>query len=181
MGTAEKPSSKFLHDWFTSEISTVGQYQHIRLIEKDPIPNTVWPQFAEVLNHALAGVRSHLRHALRDTLAPEEYGTRADPAFGYPDYFDLITKQSIFGEILSGLIAENFPIQGLTDWSIPVWLFRNHEIAFQTLEKGLQTGASNIKTFGRSGDDALAFLSRGGAILSWLACDAYSDDGGHSF
>jgi len=76
--------------------------------------------------------------------------------------------QGYLGELLAGLVAENFSPHERT-WLVPAFLFRGHSAAFEELERQRQLGAPARPLPGRTGDDALAFEVDGeGGIIAWL-------------
>lgn len=125
------------------------------------------------MDHAHEGARSALRAPLGESLNPIKHGTKKDPAYGYPHKFNIVALQGFFGEILTGIIAEQYEMFGSDSWEVPVHLFRAHLTAFQQLEEIKQSDDWEKMILGRTGDDGLAFArNQNGKIICWMACEA---------
>jgi hypothetical protein len=172
--SAQKPSLAKLNKWLkSSRTDDDKKYLHVLLTEFANIPSAVWDELFVYINNAHEGARSSLRAHLGESLNPLKHGEQDDPAYGYPHKLDIVTLQGFFGEILTGIIAENFEIFKSTNWKMPVYLFRTHVTAFQQLEEMKQTDEWQKKIFGRTGDDGLAFeQDDNGNIIRWMACEA---------
>ena len=172
--SAQKPPLTKLHEWFTSlRTDDEKNYLHILLKELSNIPDVVWEELLVYIDHAHEGARSSLRTPLGESLNPIMHGTKNDPAYGYPHKLNIITLQGFFGEILTGIIAENYEMFGSAAWEVPVYLFRTHITAFQQLEEIKQTNEWQKMILGRTGDDGLAFERDGGGNINrWMACEA---------
>ena len=59
----------------------------------------------------------------------------------YPDDLETSVLQGYLGELLAGLIAENYAPHGRR-WIVPAFLFRGHQAAFQALERQLIQASS---------------------------------------
>jgi len=172
--SAQKPPLTKLHEWLTYSRTDDGKkYLHILLTELSNIPDTVWEELHAYIDHAHEGARSALRMPLGESLNPIMHGTKTDPAYGYPHKLNIIALQGFFGEILTGIIAENYEMFGSAAWEVPVYLFRAHITAFQQLEEIKQTDEWEKMIFGRTGDDGLAFeRDEDGNVIRWMACEA---------
>ena len=91
----------------------------------------------------------------------------------YPGSLPLNVLQGYFGEILAGLVVENYSPFGIDDWIVPAFLFRFHNLTFERLEVLLQGGSIPNQLPGRTGDDCLAFqFDRNGNVIKMLYCEA---------
>jgi len=172
--SAKKPSITKLHEWLKDcRANDGGKYLHILLTEHSHIPDEVWDELFTYINHAHEGARSALRTPLGESLNPIMHGTKIDPAYGYPHKFNIVALQGFFGEILTGIIAENYEMFGSSAWEVPVHLFRTHVTAFQQLEEMKQSDNWGKMIFGRTGDDGLAFeRDENGKIIRLVMCEA---------
>jgi len=174
--SAENPPLSLLDSWLEVDETnneTSPPYCHLLIRQKDTVNTEVWDELYTYIDHAHEGARLALRAPLGDSLHPLQHGTHDDPAFGYPQEFCDTALQGFFGEILAGIIAENYAGGDEYEWDIPVFLFRTHVIAFQQLEVMKQTGNWERQIVGRTGDDGLAFARvDDGSIIAWLACEA---------
>lgn len=117
--------------------------------------------------------RFKLRELFQDDLDPlDQWNETEDPAAGYPEVLDLTTLKGYFGEIFSGIIAENFQPFDEDRWRVPLFSFRFHHTAFDQLELYRQTGKMKKATYGRTGDDCVAFVLNKGIIEKVLFLEA---------
>jgi len=83
------------------------------------------------------------------------------------------TLTGYLGEILTGLTVLSFSPFEINGWEIPVFLYRHHIHAYDTLEKFAQIGKIPKAVIGRAGEDNIAFLRDGqGNITKELRCEA---------
>lgn len=117
--------------------------------------------------------RIKLRDLFQDDWDPlEPWTNETDPAEGYPEVLDLTTLKGYFGEIFSGIVAENFMPFNENNWRVPLFSFRFHNTAFDQLELYRQTGEMKKATYGRTGDDCVAFSLNEGVIDKVLFLEA---------
>lgn len=159
-----------------------GRYAHRLLMEELSGRSIVWEELTACIQEAHEDARRKLRKALEPTLSPFT-GPVIDPMEGYPQDLNEQTLMGYFGEVMAGLIAEHKDVLGQTDWRVPVFLFRFHQVAFQKLEQRRDLRAQGIDPTpaddyrsiipGRTGDDVLAFLlGPNGDLAAILVCEA---------
>ncbi len=114
-----------------------------------------------------------MEQAMGRSLDPLDPEAVRDPLTAlYPDDLDTVTLQGHLGEVLAGLLAENYDPHG-EQWTVPAFLFRNHVVAGQSLERRRQLGGPARAAPGRTGDDAVAFrLDEDGHVAAWLFAEA---------
>lgn len=161
--------------WLSADltVSSDEQYRH-NLIKENPATRAdALEELIPLIQVAHNDARFKLRESLRDTLDPmEEWDDDEDPADGYPEILDLTTLKGYFGEFFSGFVAENFAPFGEENWRVPVFSFRFHNTAFDQLEAYRQTGHMKTATYGRTGDDCVAFVLDGDTIVKILFLEA---------
>jgi hypothetical protein len=155
-----------LADWLIGAGTATGTYRHTMLAE-------------EPANRAagLAALGALTAEAHRDARERLErlMGISLDPLQGvppdwrpYPDGLHTSALQGYLGEVLAGVVAENYQPHG-QPWVVPAFLFRGHQAAYQELERRRQLGGPARPIPGRTGDDALAFqIDEDGAVTAWL-------------
>ncbi len=161
--------------WLETDVSVSenNRYRHNLITEKCEGRGDALEVLKGLIRTAHDDARFKLREFLRDDLDPlEEWDEENDPAEGYPEVLDLTTLKGYFGEFFSGLIAENFAPFEESNWRVPVFPFRFHNTAFDQLEVYHQTGQMKKATYGRTGDDCLAFVLDGTAITKILFLEA---------
>jgi hypothetical protein len=119
---------------------------------------------------AIAWLRSTSTNAL-DPLGGAEGDAPPPPGSNYPHGLHTTTLQGYLGEIIAGLIAENYRPFDL-DWEVPVFLFRKHDAAFNQLERQRFLGNAAAPVPGRFGNDCLAFAREDGEVSAFLTCEA---------
>jgi hypothetical protein len=161
--------SAAIQAWLDATRSVNGSYRHLRLSENREARAEALEELSRLVREAHADARLHwerLRGLSLDPLDPAAGRDTAMPA--YPDSLHTITLQGYLGEVLAGLIAENFEPHAI-QWYVPAFLFPTHAAAFQALERRRQLGGPAKRIPGRTGDDALAFsLDDEGTVRKWL-------------
>jgi hypothetical protein len=154
--------------------SNDGIYRHRHLDEEITLRPEILPHLKQIVNEAHEDARKRLRDIEGVSLDPLEIPTGQDPAEGYPERLPTTTLMGYFGEILAGIICENFAPLEETRWKVPAHLFRFHLEAFRHLEQLGQGGIDqNHQIFGRTGDDCLAFvLDEDGTVIRAMFCEA---------
>lgn len=164
-----------LDSWLYNDISdnSNSKYRHNLIREYSIDRVVVLEELKPIIEQVHDDARFKLREFLRDTLDPlEEWNDDIDPADGYPEVLDLTTLKGYFGEFFSGFVAENFHPFGEENWRVPVFPFRFHNTAFDQLEMFRQTGGMKKATYGRTGDDCVAFVLDEDKIVKILFLEA---------
>jgi hypothetical protein len=127
------------------------------------------------IDEAFEDARQRLRSGFGDDLSPFNGDPNSDPAANYPALLHRVTLQGYFGEILAVIAIEHWGAHGHTDWVVPAFLFRFHEVEFQHLElinQRLRGGGvhnpdepEEIRP-GRTGDDGLAFRTNADNLIT---------------
>jgi DEAD/DEAH box helicase len=161
--------------WLSNSVSESEdkRYTHRLLTEDKSQRDIIINELILIVQKAHEDARYRLRKLAGNSLEPFGDSSESDPSFGYPERLNIISLQGYFGEIFSGIIAENFAPFGQDDWEVPAFLFRFHLVEFQHLEFLNQTEEIAKKRPGRTGDDCLAFLRNSkGVIIASLVCEA---------
>ncbi|MEH1964392.1 MAG: DEAD/DEAH box helicase [Nostoc sp.] len=161
--------------WLSNSVSESEdkRYTHRLLTEDKSQRDIIINELILIVQKAHEDARYRLRKLAGNSLAPFGGFSESDPSDGYPERLNTISRQSYFGDIFSGIIAENLAHFGQDDWEVPAFLFRFHLVEFQHLEFLNQTEEIAKKRPGRTGDDCLAFLRNSeGVIIASLVCEA---------
>jgi len=154
-----------------SRSSSAG-YRHQLLVEKQSQRANTTDVLRGIVREAHEDAKQYLRQCTEANLDP--LGTPSGPSIvdAYPHKFHLSTKKAYFGEIMAGLIAENFASVGPGNWRVLTFLFRLHELAFDQLEMWRETGVPPKHVWGQSGDDCVAFSKDPtGRVNAALVCE----------
>jgi len=117
--SAKHPALPQIDSWIEVEETcnkTSPLYCHLLIRPKDDVAPAVWDELFAYINHAHEGARQALRAPLEDSLHPLDHDTNVDPAFGYPHKLGGAALQGFFGEIIAGIIAENYVGDDEQEW-----------------------------------------------------------------
>jgi hypothetical protein len=160
-----------LRAWLSVTEVVNGAYRHALLAEDLASRADGLASLCVLAENAHRDARERLERLIGISLDP----LAGAPSLGwlrYPQDLHTSVLQGYLGELLAGLIAENYEPHG-RGWTVPAFLFRGHLAAYQDLERRRQLGGPARPVPGRTGDDALAFeVDEGGAIVAWLWCEA---------
>lgn len=169
-------------DWLTDAlpISDVPDknYRHRRLDENQELRERILPGLKQVVFDAHEDARRYIRDVEGVSLDSLEIPPGQDPAAGYPGQtVHLNNLMGYLGEILTGIICEEFAPFEEARWEVPAYLFRWHLDEDRHLDQVGQVGKNpnpdkEIRP-GRQGDDCLAFIMDGaGNITHALFCES---------
>ena len=154
--------------WLKETNKIDGDYGHLLLEQQAAIdPAQLRPYFesahldAREVFHGDAGLDLH-----PDAAAP---GAHAQ----YPACLPPTARRGLFGEVLCGLVTEQYQFVGDQNWTIPVFLFRHHADARKYVFALARDPARQRQLHGRHGNDFIAVcLDAGGAVVRFLAGEA---------
>lgn len=156
--------------WLQPQRSVNGAYRHLLLREESANRAAGLASLGTLVAEAHRDARERLERLAGISLDPLQ-GSPPDSR-PYPDGLHTSALQGYLGEVLAGLIAENYQPHDLP-WSVPAFLFRGHQAAYQELERRRQLGGPARPIPGRTGDDALAFqVDEDGTVVAWLWAEA---------
>lgn len=105
-------------------------------------------------------------------LHPDAPGGSAPP-IAYPNCLPMTTQKGLFGEVLAGLVTENYELVGGHEWCVPIFLFRHHEDARNYLFALARDPTQTRQTLGRLGSDFIGLLlDDDGAVIRFVAGEA---------
>jgi hypothetical protein len=160
-----------LQAWLLANETHNGMYRHVLIEENEPDRADGLTSLARLADEAHRDARQRLERLLEISLDPLA-GEQPPGWRHYPDALHTSALHGYLGELLAGLIAENF-MPHRRSWVVPAFLFRGHQAAHQELERRRQLGGPSRPIPGRTGDDALAFeIDDDDAITSWLWVEA---------
>jgi hypothetical protein len=155
-----------LQAWLVSSEIANGTYSHAALTEIVDFRADGLVALTTLAQEAHRDAQQRLERLIGISLDPLPGGTSAN--WHYPQGLHTSVLQGYLGELLAGLIAENYHPHG-RPWVVPAFLFRGHLAAQQDLERRRQLGGPARPIPGRTGDDALAFeVDDDEAVVAWL-------------
>lgn len=154
--------------WLKETNKVTGTYGHLLLEQIAPVdPAALRPYFesahldAREVFHGEAGIDLH-----PDAGAP---GAGAQ----YPACLPAKARRGLFGEVLSGLVTEQYSLIGAVGWTIPVFLFRHHADAQKYVFALARDPTRQRELHGRHGNDFIALcFDENGAVVQFLAGEA---------
>ena len=149
--------SEKLRDWLIETKSLNGDYRHLRLVENTSARTDAIKVLRPIVQSVHADAKRHLLQLTSNDLDPLGAPSVNPVAAAYPSSLHLTTRKAYFGEIMAGIVAENFAHTPPGAWRVPAFLFRHHQLAFDELERVRLTGRSPRHVFGQTGDDCLGF------------------------
>jgi hypothetical protein len=161
--------SEVIKAWLEATRTPSGDFIHLRLLENPKEREAGLQAIAELVHEAHRDARERFER-LFDTILDPLASERAAPT--YPDSLHTLTLQGYLGEILAGLVAENYDPHG-REWIVPAFLFRDHSLARQEIARQWQLGGPAKHVPGRTGDDVVAFATdQAGNVDAWLYIEA---------
>ncbi|MDW9959470.1 aminotransferase [Sinorhizobium medicae] len=166
-----RPPKKALKAWLKAYPSEVGNYGHLLLEEKEKTEPDVATDLIPYFESAHLDARRCFHKLARISLHPDEDGSGCDAH--YPRSLPLKAKKGLFGEVMSGMMSENYEFIGKHEYLIPVFLFRNHEDAGQYIYTLSRDPTRTREVLGRKGDDFIAIVvDEEGKVKRFIAGEA---------
>jgi hypothetical protein len=159
--------SAAIRAWLRPTLTENESYRHLHLSEVPSRRKAGMAALAEIVDEAHCDQRASIS-ALLQPLDPEG---RPSPGARRVELSVLhsITLPGYLGEILAGVVAENYDPHERS-WEVPGFTFRFDQEAETQIIRYL-CGGEPVATFGRHGHDCLAFSFDGDAIDAYLACE----------
>lgn len=149
--------SSEIRTWLVAATSENGDYRHLHLVENPRFRTDAIRVLRSIRKEVHKDAKRYLAKLTQNSLDPLGDSVPSSVADAYPGSLHLSTKKAYFGEIMAGVVAENFASTPPGQWRVPVFLFRYHQSAFDQLERWREVGTSPSHVPGQSGDDCLAF------------------------
>lgn len=165
------PPRDALKDWLEEYPSTNGRYGHLLLEQKAECDQSLIDALRPYFESAHLDAREYFHSVIGIDLHPDagDAGYQAQ----YPGCLPRTTRRGLFGEVIAGLITENYKFVGGHKWSIPIFLFRYHSDAEKYLFDLARDPARIRVVFGRFGSDFLGLsLAEDGSVVRFIAGEA---------
>ena len=166
------PPSEALDEWLEEYSTTNGNFGHLLLLQtnndNEAVSRALSPYFesahldAREVFHADIGIDLHPDADVED-----------DPVIVYPNSLPSTTQRGLFGEVMAGLVSENYELVGNHDWNIPIFLFRGHQDACNYLFDLVRNPERTRQTIGRLGSDFIGLeLDDVGSVIRFISGEA---------
>ena len=149
--------SSVIRTWLTQTASQNGNYRHLRLVENTERRQEAIRVLRGMIREVHEDAKRYLIGLTQNDLDPLGETASNDAVEAYPRLLHLNTRKAYFGEIMAGIVAENFASTPPGQWRVPVFLFRHHQLAFDQLERWREVSTVPHLVPGQTGDDCLAF------------------------
>ena len=165
-------NSSVVRSWLKSTVTINQSYIHVWLREDANQRHRAITTLRAMVRNAHIDAKHYLGRLTQNNLDPLRSASSSTVANSYPRALHIDTKKAYFGEIIAGIVAENFLPPLLGQWRVPVFLFRHHQMAFDELERWRESRTSPRHGPGQTGDDCLAFrLGTVGLVGATLVCE----------
>lgn len=171
MHTAPPPKDA-LTNWLDEYPSEeVRGYGHLLLEEKVETDRAFAKELIDYFESAHLDARKCFHKLARISLHPDAGDEACDAQ--YPGSLPLTALKGLFGEVMCGMMAENYEFVGKHEYLIPVFLFRNHEDAGQYIYTLSRDPSRTREVLGRKGDDFIAIVvDEDGKVTRFIAGEA---------
>jgi hypothetical protein len=170
MHTCPPPADE-LEDWLEEYPTTNGNYGHLLLEQKGDCNQLLIDALRPYFESAHLDAREYFHELIGIDLHPDagEDGAHAQ----YPGCLPSTTRRGLFGEVLAGLVTENYNFIGNHQWMIPIFLFRYHSDVEKYLFDLARDPNRTRTVFGRFGSDFIGLsLGADGSVIRFVAGEA---------
>ncbi|WP_288901630.1 hypothetical protein [uncultured Sneathiella sp.] len=150
MHTCPPPKDEFKKR-FAEYPDVNGNFGHTLLEQLEPDDGSLAKALKGYFESAHLDARDKFHADIGIDLHPDAVGY--EPVVAYPVSLPSKTRRGLFGEVIAGLLTETYKYVGKHDWSVPIFLFRHHEDAFQYLFSLARDPERTRQTIGRLGSD----------------------------
>ncbi|OBP74353.1 aminotransferase [Mesorhizobium loti] len=168
------PPSRAMDRWLEPYSTVEGTYGHLLLEEKEDRNRNLASALVPYFESAHRDAREHFAEQIGIDLHPDaEQDDVDDAALLYPGCLPMTAKRGLFGEVIAGLVTEQYEFVGKHKWSIPIFLFRYHADVEKYLFDLARDAARVRAVFGRLGSDFLGIsLDHDGAVVRLIVGEA---------
>lgn len=164
------PPSEAIAKWLDEYPSRVENYGHL-LLEQNTAAAAPVDELRPYFESAHFDARSYFHDEMGIDLHPDADGIGSHAR--YPNCLPPTTKHGLFGEVLAGLVAQNYALIGEHTWLVPIFLFRFHADVEAYLFALARDPARKRQMFGRFGNDFIGIsLADDGSVARLIAGEA---------
>lgn len=165
------PPKDALANWLNDYPTEVENYGHLLLEEQEETDPAIAEDLLAYFESAHLDARRCFHKLARISIHPDEVDEACDAQ--YPGSLPLTALKGLFGEVMCGMMTENFEFIGKHEYLIPVFLFRNHEDAGQYIYTLSRDPTRRREVLGRKGDDFIAIVVNDeGKVTRFIAGEA---------
>lgn len=163
MHNCDPPPIEELEEWLEDYPSEKDRYGHLLLEQKNDVSEELFASLVDYTESALLDARQHFHEFVGIDLHPDSEGD--EEPIEYPSSLPPKAQAGIFGELLSGLIAESYEFVGKHSWQVPIFLFRYHADVGEYMFALARDPDRAREVWGRFGNDFIGLsLDDNGAV-----------------
>ncbi|MBY6243374.1 aminotransferase [Methylosinus sp. Sm6] len=168
----EPPPSATLARILLPTVAGSGAYGHLLLEQRiTALSDADISELRPYFESAHQDAREVFHAAARISLHPED-GETGDHAT-YPNCLPPKTVRGLFGEVMCGIVAENYSLVGGKTWRVPIFLFREHAPVARYIFDLVRDPSRVKEVHGRPGNDFIGLeLAANGTVLAFIAGEA---------
>ncbi|MBA8906053.1 aminotransferase [Aminobacter ciceronei] len=167
----EAPPLEVINTWLKAYPTIKGRYGHILLEQQAPGDDSIREGLRPYFESAHADARQKFHAYAGMSLHPDAGSPGCDAK--YPNCLHPTTRRGLFGEVISGMMAEAMDFVGEHEWVVPVFLFRNHEDVRLFIYNLSRDSSLKRQQFGRKGDDFIGVvINDEGTVTRFIAGEA---------
>lgn len=166
------PPSDAINNWLEVEYSEVGNYGHLLLEQNDDVDANLVEELVPYFESAHTDAKEFFCAQMGIDLHPDA-DENDDASYLYPGCLPKSAIRGLFGEVMAGMLTEQYKYIGDHNWCIPVFLFRYHTDVEKYLFDLSRDAARTRQVFGRFGSDFLGLCLDGdGYVTRFIAGEA---------
>lgn len=168
------PPGEAIESWLTDYPSVKGNYGHLLLEQKESPALDLVSALVPYFESAHLDARDYFCTQIGIDLHPdagEDDKDKVEPL--YPRCLPVSARRGLFGEVMAGMLTEQYPYVGGHKWDIPIFLFRYHADVEKYLFDLARDADRTRQVFGRFGSDFLGLcLDRNGNVVRFIVGEA---------
>lgn len=165
------PPKKVLDECFREYATVNGRLGHMLLEQIEEDDGILADALRDYFESAHLDARNVFHSFIGIDLHPDADGD--DPIVTYPRSLPSTTRRGLFGEVVAGLLTENYEFIGAHTWTVPVFLFRYHDDAQNYLFTLKRDATQTRQTIGRLGTDFIGLsLNEDGEVVRIISGEA---------
>lgn len=166
------PPTEELAERIDAQPITIGSFGHLLLVQREADDGSLAACLRPYFESAHLDARKSFHADIGIDLHPDAEG-EAEAVVTYPGCLPTTTKLGLFGEVLAGLVTQNYTLVGGHAWSVPIFLFRFHDDARNYLFDLARNPGRIRQAIGRLGSDFIGLLiAEDGSVSRFISGEA---------
>lgn len=168
------PPEKAIKSWLADYPTVKGNYGHLLLEQKEDLDPDLASALVPYFESAHLDARDYFCAQIGIDLHPDaEKDDENEVELLYPRCLPVSARRGLFGEVMAGMLTEQYPYVGNHKWDIPIFLFRYHSDVEKYLFDLARDTDRTRQVFGRFGSDFLGLcLDSNGNVVRFIAGEA---------